>query len=872
MPSCAMTAVEDALLPPHTEVCILQTGAAAEGNADGADEASDGEEFGGKSARWITATVVKAKVRKSEGEDARGYIAQHSLRFPDGSAKWVCLADVPFLVHPIQRRAREEDASADQQTDKAMTESSCAWVAVHFTGYAPKPGKAKFGEAPSSMDQQRKWNAQVRRAASVGDMAELIQSSCAWFDPVNVSGSLNCLAKRAPFAASDATAAWAAISCCVERAANDGLVGYGAQAIANICWSMAKVGLQVQLAQPSVRKVFSLAVRRVLEDIHGAVVWLRKESFKEDAWTADCWGGWKPQEIANFCWALMRSCGAKASPDIRRFLGVVAQGATLAKWVGFSSQELANTLSGLCAFGLAPPLLVQRCLAKVQKYPKMFKPQEMCQVLNAATRSNIPREKLRPLLAATLKDAAAVDFRGFITVDLANLTWALGAVRMASGKFYHIEEELVEDCADFIMKVITNAKESLEAWRPNELASLLYSLSRLGLVDIGLFRLACESWQTWLSNPEAEETPPGALSSATLANVVLACARVGYADAELQLSVCQRARSAVRSGEGDCPWSVSSILNTLWSGACTLAMSDSREAAAGSAPAAESVSALAKGLLALLRTVWKAIEQGSMQFRGKARIAVFHVVYAVLHSWGKRTGGIDWEPPPEVLSQWRSAYTWPSQESEFQNSVGAILREAVVPELFPKGSKQEDEVDVGGFFADIVITPPDGTMRLAIEVDGPTHFVRPVRLLRKTATASSQSRILNGQSRMKRFILHRLGGAIPVSVPYYDWELCKEKADRAALLTGLLRAAASAYGGALPGPSSIIAEPGRSGGDGAGNTSATAPCKKRRIPEELADQVADVDTAPGSDQPQVMKKAKKPKPARLLAPSTSSEE
>merc|ERR1740122_504430 len=118
------------------------------------------------------------------------------------------------------------------------------------------------------------------------------------------------------------------------------------------------------------------------------------------------------------------------------------------------------------------------------------------------------------------------------------------------------------------------------------------------------------------------------------------------------------------------------------------------------------------------------MEQGVLKMRGQERISVFHAVFSVLRAFRQNSGGLGWEPSPEQAAEWRNAYArGDTGLSELHKQVCGILQSSVLPELYPQGCKLDNEVVSEGFAVDIVLAPKAGSLRLRIEVDGPTHFV-----------------------------------------------------------------------------------------------------------------------------------------------------
>merc|ERR1712039_784076 len=76
-----------------------------------------------------------------------------------------------------------------------------------------------------------------------------------------------------------------------------------------------------------------------------------------------------------------------------------------------------------------------------------------------------------------------------------------------------------------------------------------------------------------------------------------------------------------------------------------------------------------------------------------------------------------------------------------------------------------------------LVTSSGSASRLAIEADGPAHFVHQLCSTFSANVDSSYQTVgtplcLNGQTRAKHRLLSVLGKVIPVSVPKHGWDEC----------------------------------------------------------------------------------------------------
>ena len=96
-------------------------------------------------------------------------------------------------------------------------------------------------------------------------------------------------------------------------------------------------------------------------------------------------------------------------------------------------------------------------------------------------------------------------------------------------------------------------------------------------------------------------------------------------------------------------------------------------------------------------------------------------------------------------------------------------------------------IDIVGQHVDAAGT----TWQVAVEVDGPTHFVRHLSACDEAGIGTTHSQ--DGSTLWRNAMLQHYGYAV-VMVPYQEWGACSSRAQRVALLQQRIRAALLAAG------------------------------------------------------------------------------
>ena len=144
----------------------------------------------------------------------------------------------------------------------------------------------------------------------------------------------------------------------------------------------------------------------------------------------------------------------------------------------------------------------------------------------------------------------------------------------------------------------------------------------------------------------------------------------------------------------------------------------------------------------------------------------------------------------ELVAQCRAAFVARSRgeasPSRLQAEVASTFRRVLEEDRGGEGlevlEEQVLEEDGGGYSMDMILKGLGGKRRVAVEVDGPSHFV-------KVAGEGGERRWReNGSTRLKRRLLAGLGWEV-LSVPFFEWTVLRGKAAKEAYARRLLQTA-----------------------------------------------------------------------------------
>ena len=119
-------------------------------------------------------------------------------------------------------------------------------------------------------------------------------------------------------------------------------------------------------------------------------------------------------------------------------------------------------------------------------------------------------------------------------------------------------------------------------------------------------------------------------------------------------------------------------------------------------------------------------------------------------------------------------------QAEVASTFRHVLEEDKGGEGFGLLEEQVLEEDGGGYSVDMILRGLGGERRVAVEVDGPSHFVAVAGKMGEGGWR------VNGSTRLKRRLLAGLGWEV-LSVPFFEWNVLRSKAAKEAYARALLQ-------------------------------------------------------------------------------------
>ena len=175
----------------------------------------------------------------------------------------------------------------------------------------------------------------------------------------------------------------------------------------------------------------------------------------------------------------------------------------------------------------------------------------------------------------------------------------------------------------------------------------------------------------------------------------------------------------------------------------------------------------------LLRSVGRCVERKLAEMGAEDKMQVFqaHLVFSATMALEARELGLTERAVEELREAWREEVK-ATRVSRLQRDVARVMAEELGVE-----SAMEVETEDALFCIDIV---PRGS-RVAVEVDGPSHFVRVLQssgaVEGKTTTAWAWKE--SGATLARHTLLWAHGWTV-VSVPFFEWDACGGDAVRQA--------------------------------------------------------------------------------------------
>jgi len=437
----------------------------------------------------------------------------------------------------------------------------------------------------------------------------------------------------------------------------------------------------------------------------------------------------KSQELANTAWAF-----AKTTHDSPMLFDALQKELLLNRNLEmFIPQELSNLLWSYAKLGYASPKLFHAIgLEILRRGLGSFKTQELSNAVwaHATTGQGFSR-----LFVAVESEALKRGLAAFSPQDLANMVWAFGkADHVAALLFEHMKSEF---------DAIQDSAGSLDLFKAQELSNLLWACAKTQHTAKRLFSaaeasarevLACIDESNALSAPGLSALSPPAHDAAAIVPLEVSAemwqfARVGQCADEM----FETLENEILLRDFD-EFSTQHFANIAWA---YVFLKFSR------------FHHLSQSGNKLLAAVLTASEARLPEFTLEELRQLGQVILATRQRGNREVGFA--KKVHERLRREHLALESPAS-SDFHMHVSQVLSQLGIEHV------NEVKVFEGVYHIDVVVghgNPLDPAGKIAIEVDGPTHFVP------NTNQATPHTSL-------KRWLLEREGYVV-LSVPYFEW-------------------------------------------------------------------------------------------------------
>ncbi|GBF97714.1 hypothetical protein Rsub_10878 [Raphidocelis subcapitata] len=434
-----------------------------------------------------------------------------------------------------------------------------------------------------------------------------------------------------------------------------------------------------------------------------------------------------PQGLANALYAAALLQAADYGVDRQQATQLLS--ALVTQRQAATPQALANTLWAAATLQLVvPEQQAAQLLSALVAQRQAATPQALANALWAAATLQlaVPEHQAAQLLSALVAQRQAATPQ-----DISNALWAM-AKQWSNAAPPDVEAALLRLAAAVDERLVA-------AMNGQGVSNSMWALSQLGLRPALLTqRLAAA----------AVPLAP-AMNPQDLANTAAAAARLGVGSARLFAAL---AGAAGRQAQG---FTTQALCNLAWA----LAIADQRQLAGV-------VVALAQR--AATAAVWA------------QTVAEDHCQLHQVHLWlldgqradsgsGSSSSGLAGALTAAQLQQCKEAWEAALQEAAQQDCRSAFERSVFecarrLPGL--ADCRQEARTPDGAFSVDVAALHAGSGLRLAIEADGPTHFLRPGREV--SGDTLARNRALSAR------------GCVVVSVPYWEWAKVQRDGRKAA--------------------------------------------------------------------------------------------
>jgi len=496
----------------------------------------------------------------------------------------------------------------------------------------------------------------------------------------------------------------------IAKATLEKIRDFNPQELANTSWAFATLDIKHD-------KLFGAMAKETLEKIRDL----------------------KPQELTNISWAFA-TLGIK---DDKLFDAIAK--ATLEKIQDFNSQDLANTSWAFATLGIKDDKLFDAIAKEALEKIQDFSPQGLTNTAWAFATLGIKDDKLFDAIA---KEALG-KIQDFNSQDLANTAWAFATLGIEHDKLF-----------DAIAK---EALGKIQDFNPQNLANIAWAFATLGIKDGKLFITVAEKSQQKIRDFKPQE----------LANTAWAFATLGIKDDKLFNAISTESLEKIRD------FNTQNLANTAWAFA-TLGIKNNKLLDAISIESQQKIRDFNAQDLA--NTAWTLMLYSLFN----ATNAYHPLLILLIRNLNAKTAALRKEDLGEIYQVLLYLEHFSSEKldssSNLQAKIDVYLKtlsktppqssdlhkfvQTALETLLKK--KLSSELFVEGFFIDIVLDP---AKKIAIEVDGPSHFLNTGEM--------------RGNNLIKDKLLEKLGWTV-FHVSYRAWNALKSEEEKGNYLKTLL--------------------------------------------------------------------------------------
>jgi hypothetical protein len=321
-----------------------------------------------------------------------------------------------------------------------------------------------------------------------------------------------------------------------------------------------------------------------------------------------------------------------------------------------------------------------------------------------------------------------------------------------------------------LQQLLQHFQNVLPQAKPQAVSNTLLACAKLQFMPLQLLS-ALEQQPQQLQKFLAAATPQH------LANTAWACGQLGYSSKQLPGVLLQQAVTLLQSRGNAGGFTAQALCNLCWSAAVL----DSQQCV----PLVLQLAAAASQVWgSVVDEEWQQLYQVHLWLLDSGLPAPGQGLSGVLSQQQLQQCGASWE-------QSLAAATAVSKTSALQRGVFAAAQQ-LPPDLWQEPPALEQVTADGAFSIDIAATTGAG-VRVAIEADGPTHFIQP-------------GNTLEGATLFRNRALAARGYAV-LSIPYWEWDALRGADSKQQYLLAKLQAAAQPTQAQAVSSTAAVAQP-----------------------------------------------------------------